>query len=286
MNRNFKIILSIFFIGIVAFFVAKGSWNVEIKISPKKTPVKISAKKKVAADVEATRRVASTIPVSQVKPARMAIILDDWGLNLPLVKEVEGIGRPITLSVLPHLAHSREIAEEASSHGLGVMLHMPMQAKNLRTAGEPRTILTTSPDKQILEYLDQALESVPGAQGMNNHQGSAATSDERVMRTVLGHLKEKGLFFVDSQVISSTRGWRIAKEIGMPFTKRDVFIDNQPTSEAIKAQLLVAQKIALSRGRVVVIGHDKKVTIEAIREMVPELEKNGVKLVLVKELLE
>ena len=120
----------------------------------------------------------------------MAIILDDWGLNLALVKDAEAIERPLTLSVLPHLTHSREIADEAASHGLGVMLHMPMQPKSLRQPLEPRTILTTTPDAQILDYLDKALESVPHVEGVNNHQGSLATGDERVMKTVLSHLKK------------------------------------------------------------------------------------------------
>ncbi len=283
--KYFKIILSVIFVLSVAFFVAKGCWNVEIKISPKKAPLKIAAKKKMAAQIP--QKIARTESlVSTTTTAQMAIILDDWGHNLSLVKNVEEINRPVTLSVLPHLAHSREIAEEASSHGLGVMLHMPMQPRSLKQPMEPHTILTTMPDALIVQYLDEALESVPHAEGVNNHQGSAATLDEHVMKTVLSHLKKKTLFFVDSQVISGSVAGRVAKEIGISFTKRDVFIDNKATVEAVEQQLRKAEKIALSRGRVVAIGHDKKATIEAIRTMVPELEKDGVRLVLVRELLE
>ena len=141
-------------------------------------------------------------------------------------------------------------------------------------------------DAEIVQLLDSALESVPHAAGVNNHQGSAATGDERVMKTVLGHLKNKNLFFVDSQVIATSVARRVAEEIGIPFTRRNVFIDNKATLEAVEQQLRAAEKIALTRGRVVAIGHDKKPTIEAIKEMVPELEKNGVELVLVKDLLE
>ncbi len=270
MNRGLKIFLSVVFVLMVAFFVSKGCW--QHRTRPKKAlPVSSIPKKiKIAGPVH----------------PKMAIILDDWGHNLALVKNVQEINRPMTLSVLPHLAHSREIAEEAFNHGLGVMLHMPMQPKSPTQPLEPHTILTTTTDAEIIEYLDRAIESVPHVSGVNNHQGSAATSDERVMKTVLDHLKNKGLFFVDSQVVSTSVGRRVAQKIGIPFTKRDVFIDNQGTVEAIQSQLRQAQKIALSRGRVVAIGHDKKATLEAIRTMVPELEKNGVQLVLAKELVE
>jgi polysaccharide deacetylase 2 family uncharacterized protein YibQ len=281
--KYFKVILSVVFVLAVTFLVARNFWKVEIKVLPKKAAVKTVARKKAPPSFAEVQQKA-VVPRAEV--ARMAIILDDWGYNLSLIKNVKEINRPITLSVLPHLAHSRRLAEEAAEGGLGVMLHMPMQAKNLRAAVEPRTIQTTSSNEEIITYLNQALDSVPGAQGVNNHQGSAATSDERVMKTVLSHLKKKGLFFVDSQVVSTTVGWRLAKEMGMTYTKRDVFIDNQEATDAIKEQLREALKIALSRGRVVVIGHDKKVTIKTIRAMVPELEQKGVKLVLVKDPLE
>lgn len=267
-----KIIFCVLFVGLVAFLVARGCWHPKEPFISQEAPLKIISEKEKA-------------PVARIGP-KMAIILDDWGHNLALVKNAEDVGRPLTLSVLPHLPHSRQIAEEAFSHGMGVMLHMPMQPKGSKQPLEPHTILTTMPEAQILEYLDSAIESIPHVEGVNNHQGSAATSDERVMRTVLEHLKKKGLFFVDSEVISTTVGGRVAEEIGISFTKRDVFLDNTATVEAVQRQLRAAEKVALSRGRVVAIGHAKRTTLKAIRATVPELEKNGVQLVLVKELLD
>ena len=55
---------------------------------------------------------------------------------------------------------------------------------------------------------------------------------------------------------------------------------------SIKEKLERAKKIALSRGTAVVIGHDRKMTLQAIKEMVPEFEAAGVQFVLVKDLVE
>ena len=74
----------------------------------------------------------------------MAIILDDWGNNYSLLQDVIDVGRPITVAVIPNLKFSRRIAEKAHAGGLGVMIHMPMQPKNLNEPLEPHTILTTS----------------------------------------------------------------------------------------------------------------------------------------------
>lgn len=279
MNKSLKIFLSVLFVLAVGFFVARGCWNIEVKVTPKKMPPHAPSKKKPP-----VKTVHKTAAAPKGTTHEMAIILDDWGYNLTLVKNVAAIGRPITLSILPHLPHSADIAEEAKKSGLGVMLHMPMEPKGSRAPREPRTILTTTSDEDIRLYLDAALESVPHVEGVNNHQGSLATGDERVMKTVLSHLKKKGLFFVDSHVVASSVCEKVASAVGIPFASRDVFIDNQTVSEDIQAQLREAQKIALTSGRVVVIGHDKKVTVQAIHDMVPELEKNGVKLVLVKDL--
>ena len=215
----------------------------------------------------------------------MAIILDDWGNNPRPLQYVYDIDRPVTISILPNLRFSRKIAEEAFAHGVGIMLHMPMQPKN-KAPLEPKTILTTTSDEDIQNYLEAALASVPHALGVNNHMGSAATSDLRVMGTVLRYLKGRGLFFVDSNVIPTTVGPRVAQETGIAFGKRDVFIDNKASSVSIKKYLERAKKQALLTGRVVAIGHDKELTLRTIKEIIPEFEKEGIKFVLVKDIVE
>jgi len=274
---NFKIVLTILAVaGLGAFLLKDFVFQEKLKEAPIElggipTPPKIKLEVRT-----------SNLPP---KAAYMAIILDDWGNNYSLVKEVLAVKRPMTLAVLPNLPFSKKIADEAHKNHLGVMLHMPMQPMNTRQPLEPHTILTTTPDAEINELLSKALASVPHVEGMNNHMGSAATSDLRVMRSVLKYLKAKGLFFIDSNVIPQTVGPRAAREAGIPFAMRDVFIDNESTVDAVKQKLLEAKNIALRKGQVVVIGHDKKQTLQAIKEIVPSLEKEGVRLVLVKELV-
>ena len=280
--KYLKIVLAVIFVLLIAFFAARGFIGY---FKRHEAGDRVGATHWVAPTRIAAPKPGTPLMPAPVARAKMAIILDDWGNSSVLLKSAIAIHRPLTLSVLPHLPFSTRISEEAKKNGLGVMLHMPMQAKNPNQPKEPQTILTTTPDAEIVKYLDGALSSVHGAEGVNNHQGSAATSDRRVMKTVLGHLKERDLFFVDSEVISTSVGEKTAKAIGIPFAKRQVFLDNEATVEAVKAKLRQAEKIALKHGQVIAIGHDKKATLEAIRQTVPELEKHGVKLVLAKELV-
>ncbi len=276
MTSKLKIVLAVLFVAAVSVWVAKGC------IRPHKP---VPGYKKVTAAVvrQSAARSATVAPVPG--DFRMAIILDDWGTNYGLVKQAVEIHRPLTLSILPHLKHSKKIAEEAHQNGLGVMLHLPMEPKIAREKMEPHTILTTTPDLEVVRTLEEALAGIPYAEGVNNHTGSKATCDRRVMRLVLSRLKERGLFFVDSFVTAETVGPEVAGALGVNFAKRDSFIDNVNTREAIRKQLREATRIALKKGEVVVIGHDRKVTLAAIKDEVPQIEKQGVRLVLVRELV-
>ncbi len=274
--KKLKIVLSILFVAVLGFFVARSFIHPHrpaLQVFPQISPA--PAKKVVAR------------PATPPVPAefRMAIILDDWGENFSLTRQAIDIGRPLTLSVLPYLKYSKKIAEVAHENHLGVMLHMPMEPKKARERMEPQTILTTTPDADVVRYLDEALAGVPYAEGVNNHTGSKATCDRRVMKLVLGRLKELRLFFVDSFVTAESVGPEIAEETGIGFAKRNVFIDNKSQKDAILEELERAKKLAIKNGQVIVIGHDKKATLAAIKEAVPELEKAGVRLVFVKELI-
>ena len=53
-------------------------------------------------------------------------------------------------------------------------------------------------DEEIRRRVRRALRNVPHARGVNNHMGSKATANERVMRLVLSELKDRNLLFLDS----------------------------------------------------------------------------------------
>ena len=215
---------------------------------------------------------------------QLAIIIDDCGQWLDTERGVIALPIPITLAVLPHVHYSKLIAQEAADAGKGVMLHLPMEPVSHAYPG-PGEIKAAMTDDQIVAQTEDDVAQVPLAKGLNNHEGSAASSDQRVMNDVMGVVKSHGLFFVDSMTSSKSVGYTTAQTDGVPNASRDVFLDNQADVAYSEAQLRRAVEVARKNGSAIAIGHPKPTTLAAIKALYPKIQSSGVEFVLASELV-
>jgi len=218
---------------------------------------------------------------------RVAVVLDDAGMRLDELDRALRVGRPLTLAILPGLPHSEELARRARQAGLEVLLHLPMEPEDPELASQlgELAVRVEMAEEDIVRTVRSALRAVPGAVGVNNHMGSRATADPRVMRAVLRALREDGMFFVDSRTTPKSSAEVVAKELGVRVARRTVFLDNDPSPEAVRSQIRQLVELARRHGSAVGIGHaNRPHTAEVLAEMVPEMERAGVRLVPVGEL--
>jgi polysaccharide deacetylase 2 family uncharacterized protein YibQ len=217
---------------------------------------------------------------------RLAVIIDDMGRSLERDRKFFDLGIPVTPSVLPYLSSSGETAKLAARKGRPFLLHMPMEP-NPKTEANPGegAILKGMGEQKTRQLVGAALSSVRGAAGVNNHMGSLATEDERVMDYLMEELSVRRLFFVDSLTTGGSAGPRSAKRYGVPFSKRDVFLDNSQEEEAIGEKIEEAVDIALRTGSAVAIGHSHDATLEALRRWTPMIKSAGVEVVTVDRLV-
>jgi len=217
--------------------------------------------------------------------ARVAVIFDDAGYSLAAAREVMALGRPVTMSVLPHLPFSTAIAEEAPAHGVQIILHLPVQPLDASIPLGPGVITVDMPDAAIQETVQGDLATVPTAVGANNHEGSRGTADPRVMRDVISVIKTRQLFFVDSLTSPRSVAAQVAREMGVPTGTRTDFLDNENTDAYVRGQFHALIRIALSQGQAIAIGHVGKVTAGVLRSMLPEFDEAGIQLVTVSQLV-
>ena len=217
---------------------------------------------------------------------QLALIIDDGGYNMENFKEMLGIGKPITYAILPFTPHAREAALLAYRDGSEVMLHLPMEPKNGEQYSlEKNTVRTGMDSKRVQKILEDALEQVPHVRGINNHMGSKATEDPQVMEALMQVLKKEGLYFIDSNTSFQTLGPEMARKAGVASRRNDQFIDREKKIEAIKNAIRLAMRKAKQEGRAVAIGHPHPLTARAIKEMIAEIEKEGIRLVFASEVV-
>jgi polysaccharide deacetylase 2 family uncharacterized protein YibQ len=230
-------------------------------------------------------RAAANHEILPAGTARLAILLDDLGSDRSAADAILALQVPITLSVLPYHAHSREIAQEARKHGCEVMLHLPMQSVANETP-EQQELRPGLKREEVEAIVNSMLQSVPEADGVNNHQGSQATSNSALMGELMPVLRDAGVFYVDSRTTAETVAYDTAKRDGVKTAFRNVpFLDDVQNKAAVRRQLQIAIRGAKEKGEAIAIGHPHAVTLEALREMLPEAKKQGVRLVLVSDVV-
>ena len=217
---------------------------------------------------------------------QLALIIDDGGYNMENFKEMLGIGKPLTYAILPFTPHAREAALLAYRDGYEVMLHLPMEPKNGEQYSlEKNTVRTGMDSKRVQKILEDALKQVPHVRGINNHMGSKATEDPQVMEALMQVLKKEGLYFIDSNTSFQTLGPEMARKAGVASRRNDQFIDREKKIETIKNAIRLAMRKAKQEGRAVAIGHPHPLTARAIKEMISEIEKEGIRLVFASEVV-
>jgi hypothetical protein len=230
------------------------------------------------------KRLPEVVPVA-VK-GRIAIVLDDWGYNLNNLALFSQIKYPLTVSVLPSLSYSKTVATQLHQKGCQIILHLPMEPEaRQKFRLEKNTILASMDEAAIRNIIALDLANVPYVEGVSNHMGSKATGDNGTMTLVFRELKKRHLYFLDSFAAPESVCLDLAHKMHLAFARRDVFLDNRDDPEYIKGQIYKLKTRARVYGQAIGIGHDRRTTLEVLREMMPGLAKEGYKFVFVSEVV-
>jgi len=221
------------------------------------------------------------------KPPRIAIIIDDMGMNLPIARQFLQVPVPLTFSIFPYAPHAREVASLLRDAGQQVMLHVPMQPHGYPDVDPgPGALLDSMDDQQLLSSFNRELSAVPGIVGINNHMGSQLTENRHIMALFMRCLHDKPLFFIDSRTTAGTVAFDEAVKAGIPAGQRDVFLDNVKDEQYILAQIKKLVAIAQIKKTAVGIGHPYPETVAALHHLKRMAQDAKVDLVPVSKLIE
>lgn len=213
---------------------------------------------------------APAAPAEREAPV-VSLIIDDLAYNADLGRRTLALPRPFTIAVLPDSPYARAVQAHASVHGIGVMLHLPMDAGAPPRNGD-NVIAATMTETEMRHSLRAALARVPRAIAVNNHEGSVLTADAEAMAIVMDELRDHGgLMFVDSRTNADTVAARAAREAGLASTSRDVFLDHDPAAEAVDRAVDSWLAAAERRGCALAIAHPREATLEVLERRLPRM---------------
>jgi polysaccharide deacetylase 2 family uncharacterized protein YibQ len=213
-----------------------------------------------------------------------ALIIDDLRQDMVAARQLLALPYPITFAVLPHLPQSKATAEEVHRAGRQVMLHLPMQPDSPAKPG-PGEIRVGMRGFEIERQIEEDLDSVPYAAGVNNHMGSRATQDARLMAAVMEALERRQLFFIDSRTTPASVALDVARRRGLPAFYRSVFLDDTESVPYTLAQLREFIRVLEDQDAAIAIGHPYPTTLNALAQFLPELERRAIRMVPASELL-
>ena len=187
--------------------------------------------------------------------AQLIFVFDDGGQNLSHLKPFLQLPFPITVAVLPQIAHSAESAAQVRASGNEVILHQPMQSVNPNVNPGPGAIKPEMSDEQIKTILFNNINEIAPIAGMNNHEGSGITADAEKMAVILQMASEEGIYFLDSRTNVETKVPYVAHEMGYSYYERNIFLDNEKTESNALKELKKGLDLANKNGSVIMIGH-------------------------------
>jgi hypothetical protein len=230
-------------------------------------------------------RFATTAPVDMRDKPRVAIVIDDLGLDRPRTERAIGLAPAVTMSFLAYSGDLPRLTEAARRAGHEMIVHVPMEPVNAKIDMGPNGLATNQSKDEVLRRLNWDLGRFDGYVGINNHMGSRFTGDAQAMGWVMDELKARGLMFLDSRTIAGSIGAKAAAADGVPFAERDVFLDDEQTATAVDQQLREVEAIAKKKGTAIAIGHPHDVTIAALTSWIASLPQKGIVLVPLTEIV-
>ncbi len=161
-----------------------------------------------------------------------------------------------------------------------MILHLPLEPEREDGMNGGTGFLRAGmPAVHLERQLDADLAAVPYIVGVNGHMGSRFTRDPLAMERLLGALRTRGLFFLDSRTSPDSVAAETAARLRVPFAQRAIFLDHDPSPKAVERALADLTRTARRSGEAIAIGHPHAATIGALDSWLRGAARQGIAIV-------
>jgi polysaccharide deacetylase 2 family uncharacterized protein YibQ len=218
---------------------------------------------------------------------KIAIIIDDVGHNSAHLEQYRGFRGKLTFSILPFLDETSSSATFLHNEGFEIMIHIPMEPIDYPDRNPGRGALLLDDTKEDVERkLSAMIRTNPFAKGANNHMGSLATQNEKLMSWTLSYLQQRDFYFIDSLTTGNSKAFDVSRSLSMSSSRRDVFLDNSDDFTYINGQFELLKETARKNGTAIGIGHiQQQNLLGVLNRQILNLDEEGFEMVFASEVL-
>jgi len=209
---------------------------------------------------------------TSIYAADLAIVIDDVGYSLGRGHRAVNLPGQLTIAVLPFAPYTQQLVSDAVRLGKDVIVHQPMEPQPSPSVREERgTLKLAMQADEFNHLLGEALAAVPQRSGLSNHTGSLLTQHRVPMARLMSQLSSRGLYFLDSRTTAETVAMDMARQMGVPAVRRDVFLDHHRNREAIHQAFEQALRVARYQGHAVLVGHPYPMSLDYLEQRLIDL---------------
>lgn len=214
---------------------------------------------------------------------KISIVVTDLGLNIRATELALTLAPQCALGFLPYTQNLKPLLNKAQDRGQEIYLYLPLQIiKPLDNPGKYALMNNLAPGENEVR-LNAILNSQASYEGVYSSYEEMFTDDAYVSEMIFDEVDNKNLIFILGKGLS--RGERDHISSHNNVIPTNIIIDEEPNKDSIRNQLEELIKVAESDGIALGYARGFTLTIEIIRDWIPTLNKKGVQLVPVSELL-
>jgi polysaccharide deacetylase 2 family uncharacterized protein YibQ len=214
---------------------------------------------------------------------KISIVVTDLGLNIHSTELALTLPTQCALGFLPYTHNLKPLLKKAQDNGHEIYLYLPLQIINpLDNPGKYALMNNLAPGENEVR-LNAILNSQAHYEGVYSSYKEVFTDDAYVSEMIFDEVDNKNLIFILGRGLERGEMGHISSHNNVIPT--NIIIDEEPDKDSIRNQLEELIKVAKNDGIALGYAQAFTLTIEMIRDWIPMLNKKGVQLVPVSELL-
>ncbi len=225
----------------------------------------------------------SKLYLNKQKKRTISIVVDDFGtIGGELLSGFLALDKEVCFAIFPDEQYSVQTMNLAKEQGRITIIHIPMEPIGYPEVNPGKNpILVQYDTHQIDKILSRAIEQLPYCEGVNNHMGSLATTDEDVMNAVMATLKKHNKFYLDSRTSNVSVAYSVAQKNHLRSYRNDLFLDSPNISQStMDAKLNQIIELSNRNQNVIAITHchnsDK---LDYLKRIISRLKAAGFTLI-------